>query len=115
MEGEDVFSLAGLWSEWANPMTGEVSHTFTIITTAANEMMAQIHNTKKRMPLILNRDEEKKWIERELNEVEIKNIMKPFDENEMEAYTISKLITQRGVNNNVPEVIEHFSYPEMVK
>lgn len=115
LKNKEPFAMGGIYSDWVNKATGEIIKTFSIITTEANSLMADIHNTKKRMPLILNGGEEKKWIEPELNEVEIKNIMKPFNENEMEAHTISKLITQRGANNNVPEVMESFNYPEMVK
>ncbi len=36
--------------------------TCSIITTAANELMSEIHNTKKRMPVILNPEAEKAWL-----------------------------------------------------
>lgn len=35
---------------------------FTIVTTEANELMASIHNTEKRMPVVLTRQEEKSWL-----------------------------------------------------
>ncbi|MBA3663262.1 MAG: SOS response-associated peptidase [Bacteroidetes bacterium] len=113
LKNKEPFAMGGIYSDWVNKATGEIIKTFSIITTEANQLMADIHNTKKRMPLILSREEEKKWIEPELNEVEIKNIMKPFNENEMEAHTISKLITSRDRNTNVPEVSEHFHYTEL--
>lgn len=50
---KDSFAFAGLWSKWTNKETGEIRHTFTIQTCAANPMMAEIHNSKKRMPLII--------------------------------------------------------------
>ena len=59
---EELFAFAGLWNEWANPATGEIIPTFTIITIEANELMAEIHNTKKRMPVILRPDAEKEWL-----------------------------------------------------
>jgi len=46
--------MAGLYDEWINRYTGEFMRTFTIITTEANELMAEIHNQKKRMPLLLD-------------------------------------------------------------
>ena len=58
-----IFTFAGLWSEWVNENTGEIIPTYTIITTEANELMAKIHNTKKRMPVILHPDFEKNWLE----------------------------------------------------
>lgn len=50
---KDSFAFAGLWSKWTNKETGEIRNTFTIQTCAANPMMAEIHNSKKRMPLII--------------------------------------------------------------
>ena len=38
------------------------------------------------------------------------SILKPFNEKEMEAYTISKLITAKGENPNVPAVLKPFQY-----
>ena len=61
--GEDeLFSFGGLWNEWVDKETGEVIPTFTILTTEANEQMARIHNSKKRMPLILTADTEMDWL-----------------------------------------------------
>lgn len=58
-----LFAFAGLWSQWVDPTTGTILPTFTIITTEANDLMARIHNTKKRMPVILNPRHEKLWLE----------------------------------------------------
>ena len=57
-----IFAFAGLWSEWSEPTTGKLFPTFTIITTEANELMARIHNTKKRMPIILLPESEQDWL-----------------------------------------------------
>ncbi len=57
-----IFSMAGLYDLWLNPQTGIQESTFTILTTEANELMATIHNTKKRMPLILHPSEEADWL-----------------------------------------------------
>lgn len=62
MPGEALFSFAGLWNCWTDKNTGETFHTYTILTTQANELMSKIHNTKKRMPVILRPDMEKEWL-----------------------------------------------------
>lgn len=54
LEEESLFGLAGLHSEWMNPRTKEIERTFTLLTMEANPVMAEIHNTKKRMPLMLD-------------------------------------------------------------
>ena len=58
----EVFSMAGLFDQWVNPLGGQVHSTFTIITCQANALMEEIHNTKKRMPLILDISQEKEWL-----------------------------------------------------
>jgi putative SOS response-associated peptidase YedK len=43
------FVIGGLWENWKDPTSGEWMRTFAIITTDANELVAEIHD---RMPLI---------------------------------------------------------------
>lgn len=63
LPGNELFTFAGLWSEWVDKTSGEVVHTYTILTTAANELMSTIHNSKKRMPVIVAKDNERDWLE----------------------------------------------------
>lgn len=51
-----LMAIAGLY----NVANGRL--TFTLLTTEANELMAEIHNSAKRMPVILNKLEEKTWL-----------------------------------------------------
>jgi putative SOS response-associated peptidase YedK len=59
---QSCFAFAGLYNTWVNPCTGEVRTTYTIVTTEANAFMAEIHNTKKRMPVILSPGNEEEWL-----------------------------------------------------
>lgn len=59
---EKIFSFAGIWAEWLNPETGKLIKSFSIITQPANDLMSKIHNSKKRMPLILNPENEQNWL-----------------------------------------------------
>lgn len=112
MEGEPPIAMAGLYENWTDRNTGELIRTCTIITTAANSMMERIHNTKKRMPVILSRDNQKAWIDPDLSAGQAFRYLKPVDEKQMAAHTISRLISKRGVDKNVPELVEPFSYDE---
>ena len=62
LKNEPVFGLAGLYSSWTNPNNGEIIDSFSLLTTAANEIMAEIHNIKKRMPLIMDSRQAKEWL-----------------------------------------------------
>jgi putative SOS response-associated peptidase YedK len=61
-DNSPVRALGGLWSFWKEPVTGTPFNTFTIITTEANEEMAWVHNTKKRMPLVLEESQFSIWL-----------------------------------------------------
>lgn len=62
LPNNQFFAFGGLWSNWTNKETGEIIETFSIVTTDANELMAEIHNTKKRMPLILQPNQVDEWL-----------------------------------------------------
>lgn len=63
LKNQPVIALAGLFDQWTNRETGEITNTFTIVTTRANPMMEEIHNLKKRMPVILAPEAEKLWLD----------------------------------------------------
>lgn len=62
---EQAYAYAGLWSEWVDQETGEIIKTYTIVTTEANELMSEIHNVKKRMPVILKKEDREAWLQGE--------------------------------------------------
>jgi len=62
LPNEEIFGFAGLWNAWVDKETGEIINTYTILTTQANELMSKIHNTKKRMPIIIKKGFEKDWL-----------------------------------------------------
>lgn len=57
-----LFAFAGLYSFWTDKHTGALQQTYTIVTTEANPLMAEIHNIKKRMPVILHPADEENWL-----------------------------------------------------
>ncbi|MEA1849210.1 SOS response-associated peptidase [Chryseobacterium sp. MHB01] len=54
--GDKPFALAGIYNVWNDIIT------FSICTTKANTLMADIHNSKKRMPVVLNERDHSKWL-----------------------------------------------------
>ena len=53
------FALAGLWESWTDKATGESLQTATLITSDANDFMAQLHH---RMPVILEATTATDWL-----------------------------------------------------
>jgi putative SOS response-associated peptidase YedK len=110
LKGEDIFSLAGIWDSWT--MQGGVTlNTFSVVTTRANEVMEEIHNTKKRMPVILPASAEGLWLKEGLAEEALASLMEPVASDMLSAHTISPLITNSRADRNRPELIMPFNYP----
>jgi Uncharacterized conserved protein len=87
----EYFYMAGVWQPWTDAETGEYVESSAIVTTAANELMEQVHNTKKRMPTILNEDLAYEWLFGNLSEKRITEIAKSqYPAEKMKAYTIAK-------------------------
>lgn len=94
LSDESLFAFAGLWELWNAPDGREVQ-TFTIITTEPNELMKPIHN---RMPVMLTPENERVWISDEPLE-EILHLLKPYNEDEMNAYPVSKRVNSPKNND----------------
>ena len=107
-----VFYLGCIYNTWTDKETGEMKDTFSIITTEANPMMEHIHNSKKRMPLILCKDDLAAWINPETTAETVVHLMKPYDESQMNAHTISKDVSYASKNRNYPEIKDAVEYNE---
>lgn len=110
LRNEDVFSLAGIWDTW-QIQGGVTINTFSIVTTRANDLMTEIHNTKKRMPVILPSSVEKLWLKRDLVKSSALPLMEPVASEMLDAHTISPLITNIKADRNRPELIMPYNYP----
>jgi putative SOS response-associated peptidase YedK len=109
----ELFGFAGLYAHWTDKQTGELLRTFTIITTEANPLMARIHNVKKRMPVIFEQHHWKQWLDPSLSKEQALSLLTPCADKILKAYTISRLITTRGADTNVPELLQQHHYPEL--
>lgn len=65
------------------------------------------------MPVVLPQTHWQEWLKPQLDEPQIRNLLKPCDDRIMEAFPISKRITTRGLDTNVPEVTQRVDYPEL--
>ena len=99
LKNGDVFCFAGLWDQWVS-RDGEVIHSFTIITTAPNKLTEQIHD---RMPVILHRDDEQRWISPR-PDTSLAELLKPYPAELMEAWPVSKLVNSPV--NDISQILE---------
>ena len=58
----EAFAFAGIYSKWVDKQTGELVNTYSMVTTEAKGLMLEIHNSKKRMPIILSPSNEQDWL-----------------------------------------------------
>lgn len=112
-KSSEIFSLGCIYESWVDKSSGEIRNTFSILTTPANPLMEEIHNLKKRMPLILSPEDEKRWIEPNLTREQIIELIKPYPESDMISYTVSQNVNSAKNNRNVPQSMENVVYPEL--
>lgn len=85
------FFMAGIYQPWVDIESGEMIDTFCIVTTKANDLMAQIHNKKKRMPTIFNEQQAADWLQPNLTPSQIMDLASyQIDSRLLEAHTLKK-------------------------
>ena len=93
---QPIMSFAGLWERGRNT-AGDTYESCTIVTTEANKMMSEIHNSNKRMPVIVDPENRDTWLSDD-NDAAL-GLVRPYEEDRLDAYPISTLVnnpTYRG-------------------
>ncbi len=101
LKDKEAFCFAGLWDNWVS-LEGETVHSFSIITTSPNALVEQIHN---RMPVILHRDDEQRWIEPK-SDLSLVELLKPYPAERMEAWPVSWLVN--SPKNDLPALLDRW-------
>ena len=92
------FAFAGLWESWKSP-EGEDLRTCTIITCAANAVVATIHD---RMPVILLPEIADQWLLPSPVE-KLQPLLAPLDPTRMTAYPVSREVNSPATDS--PDLI----------
>ena len=96
------FAMAGLWDDWLDRESGEILHSFTIITTAAIEQFRELHD---RMPVILQRKDERVWIDPEVSDTtRLHALLQPYGSKDLFCYAVSQRVN--SPQNDAPDLIE---------
>lgn len=81
--------LAGVWESWKSP-DGTELETFAILTTAANKLVAPLHD---RMPVILHPDTFTLWLSHNMHDPEqLQPLYQPYPAEEMTAFKVPDLV-----------------------
>jgi putative SOS response-associated peptidase YedK len=102
LKEQKIFALAGLYNAWTDPQTNEELYTYTIITTKPNAVVGQYHD---REPAILDREQEKQWLNPDLTEPQhILPLLKPYPPETMESWRVPD--AAKNPRNDTPEIIK---------
>lgn len=101
--------LAGLWSEWVNKGTGEIKKTCSIVTTEANDLLKLVHNTKQRMPVVLDEESQHQWMD---PSVDTAKLFSPFPSSEFKVHSTPPILGANGVGDS-EEACSELEYPEL--
>jgi putative SOS response-associated peptidase YedK len=98
LKDREAFAMAGLWDVWRKTPQSPELHSFTIVTTQANELIPH-----DRMPVILDEPAQRRWLDAETPTEVLQSLLQPFPARAMEAYEVSQLVNTP--KNDVPACI----------
>ena len=77
----ELFAFAGLWTSWRPPDREDVEplRTFTILTTQASAALQDVHD---RMPVILPREQEARWLDHDAPAAAVGDLLVPLEATE---------------------------------
>ena len=101
LEDQPLFGLAGLWDR-SEAADGAAIESCTIITMPANPMMAEIHNTKARMPAILRWEDHDAWLTGD--SLTASDCLQSYPQKLMRAHRVSTVVN--SPRNNEARLIE---------
>jgi putative SOS response-associated peptidase YedK len=97
----ELLTLGGIFSVWKNMPT------FSIITVPASPLLEEVHNEKKRMPLILDGEHAEAWLLPDLTKDEMTDLMVSFPEDsKLDAFRVMNQVLNTRVDTNIPEVTQ---------
>lgn len=99
----EILAFAGLWDRWKDTASGTVLESFTILTTAANELMTR-ENIHSRMPVILNKQDYDRWLDPGNPEQMPVDLLRPHTSEDMTCWKIGRAVG--SVKNDTPSLLE---------
>ncbi|WP_418360188.1 SOS response-associated peptidase [Sphingobacterium detergens] len=98
---KEIFTLGIVYSDFKDYEANNVYPTFSIITTAANPLLEEIHNEKKRMPLIIPPANRDAWLSAKTKE-DVQQLMIPY-EGDLSAHKVFRVTGAKG-DTNRPDI-----------
>jgi putative SOS response-associated peptidase YedK len=100
----DMLAVAGLWATWRDKAAGPAAqwlHSCTVITTAANDTMAPVHD---RMPVLLAHEDWEEWLDPTNNDLDaLQHLLVPAANDLLVMHAVSTAVN--NVRNKGPELM----------
>jgi putative SOS response-associated peptidase YedK len=94
------FAFGGLWERWEDHKAGQEIDSCTIITTPANELLAEVHD---RMPLILDPRDYTTWLNAATAKEQALSLLRPYPAASMTAHPVSAQVN--NPKNEGPDLV----------
>lgn len=104
LKSGEPFAFAGIWS-MVHDLSGQPYTTFAILTTEANDLVAEIHN---RMPVILHARDEVRWLDQRFSLDAAQELLMPFPADLLTVYEVSTKVNSPAYNT--PDVLQPVSH-----
>jgi len=91
------FAFAGLWEHWQSKGAEESLQTTTIVTTAANEFLTQLHH---RMPVVLETETARRWLDGDMELLDEVTANSPV----FQAWPVDRQVN--NARNHSPQLID---------
>lgn len=98
LHDESPFMFAGIWDTWTN--RGGVVTSCAIITTAANELVGELHD---RMPAIVLPHFQNAWLDAKTNRSVLTELLQPFPSLMMKTHPVSSSVN--SPDNDTPDLL----------
>lgn len=96
----ELLAMAGIWDTWKE--SGQVIESCSILTTAANNLVAKLHD---RMPVLLSPTEYDQWLDRNITDPQqLMGMYTPYPSEPLQATPISPLIN--NARHDGPDCLE---------
>ena len=101
-DGSPALTIAGLWDEWRDKVSGEVLKSCTMIITEPNEFVADVHD---RMPVLLAEKDFEPWLSGSAG----LELLKPARDDLLQSWPVSKRVNSSRAPDEDATLIDRVS------
>jgi putative SOS response-associated peptidase YedK len=101
-DGSPALTIAGLWDEWQDRVSGETLKSCAMIITEPNKFVAEVHD---RMPVLLAEKDFEPWLSGKAG----LELLKPAPNDLLQKWPVSKRVNSSRASDDDPTLIEEIT------